>query len=423
MGDSPLRDAIEALPGSLTSNTVLAAQTDPFRLDTPANHRDSRWLADAMNEHDIDTIHNRGLHYALLTRPKPDGTPYGTGDWDWLDRLSGIARWLGYIDFDRIEDHKHAEPVLRLWTPPGEPEPYVWVQSDFRATVPGADDLEVLPGVLGFTGSQPYHLALIGEKSSLEPVLGPIASSYQADLFLPTGDISNTMVWRLARAAAEDGRPLVVLYFSDCDPSGWNMPIVIHRKLQAFQIMHFPELEWRTIRAALTPDQVRRFGLPESPVTQADPRWEKWAQRQGVQQTEIDALATLQPDLLRQVAEEVIAPFFDTTLSARVSTALREWRREAQQALDEQTPEDLDELREVAADQLAELRDEMQQRVDEIIESVRVDPGDIELPELPEIPEADVDIDAQPEPLCDSQWSFAEQTQRLLASKRYEEDT
>jgi hypothetical protein len=27
---------------------------------------------------------------------------------------------------------------------------------------------------------------------------------------------------------------MVVLYFSDCDPSGWNMAVEVGRKLQAF---------------------------------------------------------------------------------------------------------------------------------------------------------------------------------------------
>ena len=31
----------------------------------------------------------------------------------------------------------------------------------------------------------------------------------------------------------------------------------------------------------------------------------------GVEQTEIDALASLRPDLLRQIARDAIAPFYD----------------------------------------------------------------------------------------------------------------
>jgi hypothetical protein len=41
------------------------------------------------------------------------------------------------------------------------------------------------------------------------------------------------------------------------------------------------------------------------------------------------------------------------------------------------------------------------------------------LPPLPQIPTAVIDEASQPEPLCDSRWSFAKQTQRLIASKNY----
>ena len=41
----------------------------------------------------------------------------------------------------------------------------------------------------------------------------------------------------------------------------------------------------------------------------------------GVEQTEIDALASLQPDLLREIARDAIAPFYDATLDQRVIEA------------------------------------------------------------------------------------------------------
>ena len=74
--------------------------------------------------------------------------------------------------------------------------------------------------MLGFKGEQPYKLALVGEKSSLEDVLGPIAENHEADLYLPTREISDTLIHQMAKIGAEDGRPMVVLYFSDADPAG-----------------------------------------------------------------------------------------------------------------------------------------------------------------------------------------------------------
>ena len=161
---------------------------------------------------------------------------------------------------------------------------------------------------------------MVGEKSSLDNVLGPIANDYEAELYLPTGDISNTMIYQMAKIGAEDGRPMAVLYFADADPSGWNMAIAISRKLDAFDGCTFPDLEFQVHRVALTPDQVREFDLPSTPLkaTESGPRRRR---AMGVEQTEIDALATLRPDLLRQVARNAIAPFYDFTLSDRVREA------------------------------------------------------------------------------------------------------
>jgi hypothetical protein len=410
-----LRATIESLGGTLKSNTVLSEPVDPFRMDTPEKHSGSKWLAETIDSLGVGRIHNRGLHYVLLGQLKPDGTPYSTADWPWLGGVSNVARFLGYVPWDQIADERNAEPTLRLWRPP-QPKGYVTVE--FELAVPSAEDLEPYVGIEEFRGKQPYHLALIGEKSSLDDVLGPIAERYQADLYLPTGNISNTRIWELADAAAKDGRPLVVLYFSDCDPSGWNMPIEVFRKLQAFQTLHFPRLEFQCHRAALTPQQVRRYGLPESPVKESDPRGVPWASAMRVQQTEIDALATLQPELLRQIAEDWIALFYDKTLDERVRQAKHEWMHQAQQALDEQTG-DMEWLRDEAAAKLAEKRDEIRA----ILDTMHVDTDSLDLPPIPDIPEPELDPNrAQPKPLCDSRWNFAEQTARLRASKQYEEE-
>ena len=418
----PLRAALEACGGSMKSLNVLSSQVDPFRLDTPANHRDGQWIAQMMNKLGIGRIHARGLHYSVLTHPKPDGTRYTTtdDDWEWLLAALKAARWLGDIDFDRITDKKHDAPVTRLWHPPPQPTPYVWVDSRFEVTVPDADDLEPYIGVDDFDGTQPYHLAIFGEKSSLEPVLGRLAERYQADLYLATGNVSDTMVHTLAKTSAADGRSLIVAYFSDSDPSGHNMLIEVARKLQAFKVLHYPDLEFECYRVALRPDQVRRYDLPGSPLKESERRADKWMAATGTAQTEIDSIATLRPDLLRQIAEEFIGHFYDRTLYERVERARQEWREHAQAAFDEQADDQLEQLRADAAAQLAEKRDQIRAEVQSILDTVRVDAREFDLPELPEVPQAELDADAQPTPLCDSRWSFAEQCRRLIASKRYE---
>lgn len=64
----------------------------------------------------------------------------------------------------------------------------------------------------------------------------------------------------MARTAASDGRPFVVLYFADCDPAGWQMCISVARKLQAFRELLGGGLEFELHRVALAlAAEVRRL--------------------------------------------------------------------------------------------------------------------------------------------------------------------
>lgn len=424
---SPLRQALDTAiedakinGGKLSLNdlTVMSEGKDPFRLDTPANHALGKWLADTMARTvGGRKIHNRGLHYAILGQPKPDGSQYVNDDdhWEWLYKQAvKSARWLGYIPFDQITDERNDEPIVRIFQ---EPNPWPYLNAEIDVKIPEADEIKPTLGVGDFVGVQPYKLVLIGEKSSLDAELAPIADRYMADLYLPTGDISDTLVYNLARIGADDGRPMVVIYFADCDPAGWNMGIVIARKLQAFKILHFPDLEFQVHRAGLTPAQVREFELPSTPLKAKEARADKWRAAMGVEQTEIDALATLQPELLRQIAREAIAPFYDAGLDRRVAEAKREWLAAAKRVINDQLDgEQLARIRAEAAEKLAA----MQEQIDAINDQLRINVDDFDLPGI-EIPDPDptLGVDA-PEPLIHSWWSFAEQTDSLKASKRYE---
>jgi len=403
-------------------------KNDPFRIDTRASHRDGRWLADMAGALGLGdgTIHLRGLHYAVLGQPMPDGTPYENTakNWEWLaGEAAKAARFLGYIPFDQIVDQRNAQPVIRIRETEG-PQAYLTTQLHVR--IPDADELEPQIDVEGFAGIQPYRLALVGEKSSLEPVLGPIANTYKADLFLPTGEISDTQIYLLAKAAQDDGRPLVVLYFADCDPGGWQMSVSVARKLQAFKTLLSKMPDFELYRVALTPWWVSEYNrthdepLPSSPLKETEKRGDKWRAAWGIEQTEIDSLLTPgRRHVLRTLARDAIAPFYDRTLDDRVWDTREEWLARAQEAVEAITgTERLQAIRDDAARQLEGMR----QQINELNAALRIDPGDIELPPF-EIPEADADGMGALPPLLDSRWEFAEQCQRLIASKAYQADT
>jgi hypothetical protein len=420
-----LRQTLGAAQGddySMDDLTVLSQQTDPFRLDTPARHEWGAWLALQASELGLGDrkIHLRGLHYMLVSGrvKKPDGTSYENNDADWLwmsEKAAKAARWLGYLPFEQIIDQRNAPPIVRPFER-DELEPYLSVGVEVE--IPGAADLKPSVGIAGFEGRQRHKLVLWGEKSSLEEVLAPLAEAHEADLYLPTGEISDTLLYRMAAEGHEDGRRMVVLIFADCDPGGWQMAISIARKLQAFKALEFSELDFEVRRVALVPEQVKEYGLPESPLKDTEKRADDWEEKMGVEQTEIDALAALQPDLLDQIARAGIAPFFDYSLADRVGAARREWVAEARRVVEEQLDgARLEHIRRDAAEKLAELETE----IDAINEAMHMEVGDeYDWPPavIPEPEPGDAPADA---PLIDSGRPFAEQSLKLKRSKAYED--
>ncbi|HEX7461763.1 MAG TPA: hypothetical protein VF317_06290 [Dermatophilaceae bacterium] len=339
--------------------------------------------------------------------------PYTNTDEDWLwlsGRAGKCARWLGYVPFEQIVDHRNTPPTVLIHTKPVA-EPYL--SAGVEVDIPDAADLAPAVDVEGFDGEQPYKLVIFGEKSSLADVLEPLAREYAADLYLMTGEISDTLMYQMARIGVEDGRPMVVLSFTDCDPSGWQMSISIGRKLQALRELLDDRLTFEVYPVGLTPDQVRELGLPSTPLKDTEKRAEAWLAGMGVQQTEIDALAALQPDVLQRIARDAIEPFYDGTLNDRVSLARDAWRREAQAVVDETIDSDaMHRIQEQARPRLAALAYE----IGVLNDAAQVDPLDFDLPPIVVPTAVDRRGEAHGKPLVDSRWSFAEQCLRLKAS-------
>jgi len=223
----------------------------------------------------------------------------------------------------------------------------------------------------------------------------------------------------MAKDGVEDGRPLAVFVLADCDPAGHQMAVSIGRKLQALRDLCFPELEFEVVPTALTVEQVRDLNLPSTPLKETERRADKWRGAFGVEQTEIDALATLRPRELQRIVEVAIVPYFDEGLSDRVAAAKRDWEEAAQEALEEQIDSDsLDVIRERAAGNLEELKAE----IETINEQLRMAVDDIvELPEAI-VPEPEVGaekLSRQASLISSSTQSWAEATRALKVRKSY----
>jgi hypothetical protein len=147
-------------------------------------------------------------------------------------------------------------------------------------------------------------------------------------MYLATGEQSDTHIHRIAKDAYEADMPLVVVTVSDFDPAGWQMPISIGRKLRAFQVALFPDLEYRVIPAGLTFRQCVDRNLPSTPLkatVKERAQGQPWLDAYGREQTELDAMLALHPGVIADAVSAAFAPFFDETLADRVEEARDEW--------------------------------------------------------------------------------------------------
>jgi hypothetical protein len=134
------------------------------------------------------SIHIRGLYYAIVSFARiklPNGAAF-VNDFDCYEFLKGAAepaRWLGYVPWERLHDGRNDEPQIFL------PEHYGLSFTHFGCLnsiieVPDLD--EAMPKFAGGAPSadQPFRICLIGEKSSLEDILLPIAKKVAGELIL-----------------------------------------------------------------------------------------------------------------------------------------------------------------------------------------------------------------------------------------------
>ena len=414
-----LRDLKRGAELGLADLTVLSSQNDPFRLDTPAFHEAGRWLRDQMQACRLlgrgRPIHNRGIHYAIVARGDvrlPSGKPYvnDADCWSFLEtRASKASRWLGYVPFDAIIDARNSEPIIRISERPAFAAS---IKIEAALYLPRVDEIKPKVSAKGFMPRQPFKLVFFGEKTSLDSVLGPLADECDADLYLPSGEISDTMLWRMASTGAADGREMVVLVFTDCDPAGYQMAVSIAHKLRAFRECLYPSLAFRVLTPALTVEQVQSLGLPSTPLKATELRADGWRAKHGIEQTEIDALATLQPETLRRIAREAIAPFFDSTLRRRSNEARWAWEEAAQEVFDAAV--DSDRLSAIYSQATADL-EALREKLDAL--EMAVDDYAIELPEFT-APEP-ILTDAPAAALVSSDMPLLEAIRTLKDRKRY----
>ena len=220
-------------------------------------------------------ITGRGVGYKLFTaRLSPS---MSDNDMQRVYRLLKEAREERIIPWKWIVDESRDEEGDPTWS---DPEEYTdCVISGYRRD---------------YWNQQPVRIIVVSEKGTVRGLLRPVLDKYGVKFRVMHGFSSATAVKDIADDF--DGRPLIILYVGDWDPSGLYMS---ERDLPE-RFSRYGGHHVQLKRIALMRDHLA--GLPSFPATdkKKDPRYKWFVENYGKRCWELDAL---DPNELRACVE------------------------------------------------------------------------------------------------------------------------
>jgi len=353
---------------------VLSPQNDPYYVGSPTELRSAEWIAEIVKEYleerGCERVHDRAIHYYILSKGLE--RPKGKNDWkryegdinDFKFTMKAIqnARILGLIPWSVIEDKRNPDPIIMA---------YYWQHEDISS-------IRVTPEQLAWNfveGFQPfnpqlqqaYHVEIWTEKTTINNILIPIARKYGVNLQAFSGHATATRVYELMRRVFRISKPVRILYISDFDKYGHNMPVATGRKIQWFVDNLGVDLDIKLDKILLTEEQVEFYDLPSAPGEE--------------NKVELDALEVYYPGEIKKIVEEAVSIYIDLEVMEEVNRANAIIRQE---------------LYSIIVDELEPIRDQL--------ESIQLPPNLVG-----ELPKAEI-IEEESNALYDSSRDYVDQT-------------
>jgi hypothetical protein len=205
------------------------------------------------------------------------------GDYKGLSRETAKGRREGW--FPSLTDNTRAVLRERSWRDAAEAR--AWLAEQFR-----------LPRDRG----QEWAIFVAAEKDTLTAFLCAWFSGYGVPVFALRGYSSEPLEKRVRAMIEDDGRPAVLIYAGNHDPSGEDIDRNFVSQVGAFA---------RVERVALSWDQVVAYDLPPTVGEASDTRAAAFAARRGrLVQVELEALP---PDVLRGLYVEAFRRYWDAS--------------------------------------------------------------------------------------------------------------
>lgn len=151
--------------------------------------------------------------------------------------------------------------------------------------------------------NQPDHVEIWLEKDALAGIFAEITEKWDVPLFPARGFSSESFLYSTAEEIRRIGKPTYVYYFSDYDDAGQEMCDQVEKNLPQFDV------DINFIRAALTPEQIDYYGLPNRPTKAVKTREKKDGTPRKPKARKIDnptELDAMQPEDLHDLIEGCI---------------------------------------------------------------------------------------------------------------------
>ncbi len=246
---------------------------------------------------DAQPITGRGIGYKLFTVALIPSM--ATSEMAKVYRLLTQGRERGLIPWDWIVDETRKLERDSSWD---DPEEFAGaVIRDYRRD---------------YWTQQPVRVEVWSEKGTIRGVLGPVLDEYGVGYRVMHGFGSATAVYEVARY--DDGRPLIVLYVGDWDPSGLCMS---ERDLPE-RLSRYGGKHVVIKRIALTKADTAALSSSSFKATSKkdDPRYNWFVDNFGTRCWELDAM---DPNDLRDRVEEEILSLIEPTAWERCKVTER----------------------------------------------------------------------------------------------------
>jgi len=147
---------------------------------------------------------------------------------------------------------------------------------------------------------QPNYILISLEKDALSRLVSRIANRYSVRTFPTRGYPSFSYVQRMSSYIRNKllGKPTIVLYFADFDPSGIDIERDLSDRLKKYKAGNFT-----VKRVALTYEQIKTYNLPPMPVKRSDARSDSFLAKHGDLSVELDAL---EPNVFQSIVAKSI---------------------------------------------------------------------------------------------------------------------